>query len=1449
MATTKQIKRQGKPAGVAAPLCWRVPSRSFGSFGLGKIALTLFLAAAGARAAEPVRIGLQYVYHTRAPKPRDTALAVVSLFFRERLEECPSLRLVDDLRTRALFTELRGGVSHERYARLLKVDVLIYYAFKDDDLLVYVARKGRTTSFRIRLKELAKGTREAARFVAGELQLSKAETQALTARRIKDPGAFVARYSTRNESMAWPLNSGEARLKKLGPHVKRAPNCVLLQAAVLEDAGLLLGSKNRKATYHKSGLGYALQALPHVIGTEHEPAAHQVIKLKPVIFEHMLLEMAAPLLAGDVDEMIGDLDLDEEEDEELVARAKTAIPPARSRGALRLLGVMASAKGLPRILRAAKSEQAPTRAAAAYALQFYPKKNAAPPLTKLVADKNVHVGFMANFSLNVLGRGRPEKLLPLARQILRSPKASVLEIGLALDALTKAPAKNDFSLLGNFAHHRSSRGRNAARLGQRLILAGTPARIPELLRDVDSATVLLAIARLPKHLAPQDITQLKKLAQSPYSPVADAAVLALAPHRPGDPRQARRFDLDIAHTYFKLKVVDELGRTRSNDALTDLEYACGNADPYTRAYALKTLASVAAQRARPLALKALTDPHAWVRLHSAAIIAERAVADDAARIRQALAKARDLAERLYLQGALAKATGQAQPPARKAARSVAARKNMTWLCGAGRDAVNSPFTGYYQFRTTPSDLWKKAYAKGKIFFCRTSTVGHPGLISVSRPSRDSFWRSIDAQLSEANLPYIDGLVFGEESMSMKPDSLWPEGWRLFCRDAGIDATRVKGDLGSLNPYERRAWTHWALARTVEGFNILYDYVKLKYGKLRPGLQVCTFLPEQGLHGAATPPNIQDWNFDVGGNYHYKGDSRMAAYNLTRRYRTFWPDRPVLWLSLGIGGYEMNPVKRTLRVPKMPLMHRSSRCYADTVTAWIAGADPGWFSVWIFVAKNFRGSMSELSGVQVGVEDIGADSPTLKRAIEYAFRGVENELEIKALGKPTIGDAGEAWEDEGDDGELEDLDADEKQAAIEKEIETAKERFRRGFLFYQQYVYDCVRIFASLPRRQSRPQVLAVRPNVSVWTRPPTRNPLVPGMALLNSYDFICDLNQASRLELSRYRLIVVHDPGSLQDATIAALSKWLRETPGLLYVHRKIAAENTAEASTPEDHDGKLQNDWPWENDLTITRAKGYPASFRRPRKLILEGKGKPVTVASAVHASTLRCKGAARPLYSVNKETVLAVWRRPGAFKGAVLFDGLESASKDYLNVLRQVINQIHKAHGVGLELSGPMLHVLLDSADLRAAAASRYYRAVSEVRVSKGLDFLTGESDPKVGGGASAMISGEDYISEYIASGNGITALADKPFRQAKKSAGGLVLHSDGLVRVATASGKLKVQPLKGKALPRLSEEEALSWLLFGKKSNGLATFIIGKKKRSVTYFRSRSPVKVLPVPGNVR
>jgi hypothetical protein len=71
------------------------------------------------------------------------------------------------------------------------------------------------------------------------------------------------------------------------------------------------------------------------------------------------------------------------------------------------------------------------------------------------------------------------------------------------------------------------------------------------------------------------------------------------------------------------------------------------------------------------------------------------------------------------------------------------------------------------------------------------------------------------------------------------------------------------------------------------------------------------------------------------------------YTYIRRFNTLWPDRPINWLANGCTHLYGNlnagtSPKYTAAYPKEFIVERWERPYADNISAWLAGADSGWF---------------------------------------------------------------------------------------------------------------------------------------------------------------------------------------------------------------------------------------------------------------------------------------------------------------------------------------------------------------------------------------------------------------------------------------------------------------------------------------------------------------------------
>ncbi|MDP6354288.1 MAG: hypothetical protein QF473_04265 [Planctomycetota bacterium] len=1420
-----------------------------------------FLTFAGNLTAVPIRVLLPPVRNLRRPEPIDNARGILLLILTRRLSQFPNIKVVSPGRSMAVLNEMSSGKRYsapgqllDDFNQFLRVDVLVAVRSTAEELFFTVHKESgkKLLQQTVQMGNVREVVFKCAKMLADQLSLSEEQTKLLLTRRFKDTSVFVPYYRAQLETAPWPKSTGELRLKLLGPTFAKHQDDPLLAGQIIDHAHTLFAeNRKRDKDYGPKGLRTAEVAMGVVLGTKSEKLARGIVKLHPGSFEEDLLEFALPLSKteeledGDVPLDEGDMDGGDELGLDSDLKETVNLPGAMGKAqeaslevrlsALRLLGVMASERAMKIMEVAALNKDPRIRSAVAEALEHYPEEVGLDILKMLAGDEELGPAFAATLSLEA--REKPTgRLLELARKAFRTTSSREA----AAKILTVAGMKEDLEIFKELSSDDDADLRRMATIALVKHDAGGP--VMELLDHPEESIILFTLSQLPKDASIEIQKKVQRLANDPLDSIARASRLALAPFRPKKEQEQWMFDLAIEHPYVRKRIVEKMADLKSEWGMSALEAACEGSEAHSRALALKKLMGLNKSRGRKVACKAITDPYRWVRLHAAALMEKHAGAEDAASINKAIESEKNEAIRLYLEDALARAEGRPPAPLRPAARSVKGKKNLTWLCGVGLDGANSPYDAYYRTRTDVNDKWKKAHDAGKIFFGRGSNIPNPGTIIVDPNVMNQFWMTMDAEFTQSNLPWLDGIIYGEESMGASPDTLWAKGWRLFCLEAKIDPARVNGKMENLSKPESVAWVHWAQTRIIEGFNLIYDYAKLKFGKIKPGLQIGTFLPEQG------GPNQEDrsWKFDIGGVYDYKGCNRMAAYNMIRRNKTIWPDRPVLWLSLGIGGYEMNPVKRTQRVPTSPILTRRRRAWADTISAYVAGGDSGWFSVWIFVGKNFRGGMKDLSGPKIVVEDIFPGSPDLEGCIASSFRGtlaerslqnsqptLKVEIDEKAEVEPGL-DAG--GDDEGEDtielaltGEMSEKDK------INLQIKRDKQRFRQGFHFYRNYLYDCARILRSLPRQNPKPPALTIRTGGSVWTRPRIKNPLIPGQALLTSYDYLSDINKIVDLDHDRYRMIVVRSPGLLRDATISTIDQWLKKHPGLLYVNRTLSASNEDEASTIEDLDGTLKNDWPWEKEVRIKLVESANA---KAVALKLKGPDGDLEVNAHFESTFGVSGGNAKILLSKDGKPCLVLWKDP-AGKGAVLFDGIESAGGTYLQFLMDKLNELHKTSGIGMELKGPMLHQVLESDGLTAAAATGYYRHLSKSHSFEGVDLLTGEAKPTVGSGRQGTLIAKEFKGQHLVSLSGITVLSEKPIEKVEKIQGGLRIVGEGLMHAGSDQGSVRIIGADGKELPPV--EDPSEWIPFG-NDVGAVSFPIGKSGSEITYFRVDGKVQVL-------
>jgi len=1226
-----------------------------------------------------------------------------------------------------------------------------------------------------------------AEFLARSLGLSEEASTALTEKRLPDSAMLQACYLSQRLNTVWIYNSGEARLKLLRPFIEKVGKFPYMAGTTLS-AGTRMSVDGRKPSDAKRNIDALRIALPAVLGTKFEREAFRFLqhnKYETEALEKELLGMVSRQAKSESERVLDDEAGDEfsgllegtelDATASLMAGRKTADQQA---GIIRCLGILKSAEALQLMEGFAGNEKPSIRQAAAFALGQYADPATQGLLRKLANDRDPQTAFFATYWLSQRGLEMPE-LLSHARAVARRTGAPAE----AVKVLAEVGGAEDLELLKNFSLTTDNAKRVPAIRGLLRLGRVDADTLRAWLHCGEESVVTAAMAELPEDLDDSIRGRLFELANDPHARVAERARWTLARFRPTARPDRLRFDLRTEHMYLRLKIIDELASSEEPWAIDILAEATANLEPHTRARALRKLTERAPDRALSALPALVNDPYRWVRVHAAATAAEVARPDLADVLQKALETEEDRVARLYLQDALAKAGGRPLPKPRRPVHRFDPARNTFGMCGSGIQAPASPFAYYYTLNVDQGAEAKNAHEKGKLYIGRSNETARNPIQVLFHPIwRDLWWMSMDREL--ADLDWLDGVVLGEESMYFGPWQLWEDGWRLFCLDAGLDPARIDSDRSRLSEYERRAWLHWEEERAIDGFNIMYDFIKLYFGKLRPGFMVGTFMPDQN------GPCVADrrWKFDVAGAYYY-GASNRVRYNMIRRLKTLWPERPVIWLSMANVGTPKGVVKYNSPVPTSPVQGRSSKAYADSVCAWLAGAESAFFLHWLFGTKDSKGEF----GRWVAIEDAFPGSSRLEDGIAMSFQGIEAMYRFQTKeGVPKLGVPDEEAEGADDVDKLVSGRDPEKEAR--ERVEREKERLRLGFNLEQKLLYDIARVLHGLPRPPHKRQVLFVAPREGI-----------SHFDLAGDYDFLIRINKLANHDLRSYRLIGItgHAASPLHDRTIAAVTKWLRELPGLLYVRGGLAHDNSMEASAAGDLDGKLLNDWPWEGDVEM---KDGHYELTGP---------------------------AAKALGDEAEPPKLVLWKKEG-FRGAVLFDQATGSASE----LRQVLNGLAEKHGVGLAIKDP-IGMQTGSIGGVTGMASTY--AAPETCTLRGVDLLTGEADPVVQKGLSAAVVADRFRSTYVASYNGVSILCDKAAEMVEAVDGGLRVQCSGLIRAGSITGAASVS-LRDRKAPTVirGEEEIIKWILLSEE-DGLAYWPVAGTRSVVAFVRSAGPVTI--------
>jgi HEAT repeat protein len=1387
------------------------------------------------RAAIQPPAGQLTTEQTRQPKV--VAIHCLATLVHERLISLPGLLLVDPQRFAAIRDELTspalakpGRLTLAGFAARLPVDLLVQIEPADDGILVEATATGDAAPERIVVpyadardfKNLlaATGPLVARRLGLGPDDAARLAWLDLLPDSKVSGEAVVAALLTRSTRVEWG-DVGLAKMAGLAAHLDAARSSPILARALLE-AGLELGRGNMGQPVNDAVQRLKL-VVPFALGTAAEPAAIAFVrdtKHDRGGFESDLVALLGEFRkktddsvdAAIEDALEGGGDTGDPgliRDTSMAGAAADGSSVPRQCGGLRALAAMQSKQAPALLALAARATDPRLRQAAAEGFGELAAPAGDAELVALAADKEPNVAVAALKTLASRGRA-PQALLQRVRARLKTHP----EDRTAAELLCRHGTDDDLPTILATSVAADPRLRLEAWRGVMRLAAITDGGAAWL-ADPDRLVAAAAVESLPD----VDEKRLALLANDADWTLAEAARLRLGNLLPAEPRLRRQRQLVVEHPYVRGRIVAALAADTSAEAIADLATACDNADHVVRADALAALAAVAPAQARDRLATGLADRYRLVRLQAAAAASRCAESADAAMLQEAIRDETDEATRLHLAAALARATGAAAPPPPSAAHQLGRDRNEVFLCGHGPGAATSPFRGYYDLAAQGDTALRAAHAAGKVVLARVRTAPNPAKVALSREWRDIFWLPFDQELLPA-LDCLDGVVIGEETMYFRPFQTWNEGWRIFCLEAGIDPLRIAGKQENLSARQKQAWWTWEQRVAIEGFNRIHDFVKLRYGQLRPGFQTATFMPDQN----GPCPFDREWKFDISAAYYYDAPNRQR-YAQIRRLKTVWPDRPALWLSYGIvnAASTSGGVKHDYRLPMRPQHAISSHAYADSVATWLAGGHTGFFQSMLFMDPKMRpGPMA--AGTWVTLEDLYAGSPSLEKGLDTVFRGLAKTYSLQSAAA-----AGATPKlDLADGPDLDDVSLDDKPAedpAVER-VTRERAALRRALLLERRMIDDVARLLAGLPfPANAKPALLVGDPTA---TRGVFR---LPG-----EFDALDGIDKLTAQPLDGYRFIAVaaNEQAAYRDGAIDAVVAWLTKQPGVLCVEGWLSTDGAMPLATPEAIDVPFKSRWPWQDDIARS-ADGKITVATSPRVRVIAGTAE-------------------------NPEAV--VWRGDG-MRGAVLFDfdgkqaggtnaagkkgGSKSADRTATAAIVQELARLasapEPADRIGMAFTEPAGLVTGRAAGLTGFAASK---PVASTRVVQGMDLLTGRVDPVLEAARAAAIVGDSYRGEFVAVEQGVCVLGDAPLEAVEKVDGGLTVRCRGLLRAVSPRGVAAAW--SGSAPPEIAtapgdDATFLAWLLES-EAPGVAT-LPQPEGPPVTLIRTNATVTLRPAP----
>ncbi|MCX5661381.1 MAG: hypothetical protein NTW19_17000 [Planctomycetota bacterium] len=923
------------------------------------------------------------------------------------------------------------------------------------------------------------------------------------------------------------------------------------------------------------------------LGTPFESAAYPFLSV-PVgaPFEPVLQTMCIPLSpakkeAAAVDELFDSaMQVKDGKDHlpkaDLVSPTKKAGPVSRaaSLGALRALGCMQTPTAAETLVDAAANKEAAVREAAAVGLGRQTNDATKKALVALAGDAEPSVALAAGLGLFRRGAA-PQALLPSLR---RAPDSLFAASPLAAAAMGRLATADDRPRLVQFARSLHGPGRTHAVEGLVRLGGITPTEIAPWLLDDESDVILAALSALAGRPLPTELAPAaKRLANDPDAKIAEAAYKLLAAGiAPGSDAE-RLLRLECGSTYDRLSILTGISARRDiKPSAATVALAATNSHALIRFEALRLTAEHYPDRLIPLVRAGLADPNRWVRIEAANLAVDRAMPEIADALKAALARETHPCIRPHLAAALAKATGAPPPPMPAPAPSITADNLYPWTSSIpDTDIGYAPFEGVVCYFASAQAHVAALAVRPMAAICRVlwGLLPEPESLVRSQRSFDDLWNNFDADVPNAGMANISG--FDLRVLGLGTD--WAGSWPDFCRDAHIDPARIAGDVEKLSAYERRAYDFWALERGISGFTLMNDLLKLRYRFVRPNVQIGMWSKGLGIFAREVEIPLERWKFDMAWGRALTSEREWAWYSQARISRTLWPDRGFVYDAPVPGGIPSDWVQFTSPMPSTFIYKSEHDAFTHTLLAWAAGAHIRLACYWRFIDYKTKAEGLYTPGVNMAVTDVGPSPTLLEKGLEHTFKDAPLNGPADATLDPAAAEAAKMV--------LEDV----KDPAAGR-----KNTIRVGVRLMQKHLYDCARIYASLPPLKAKPDVLLVQGGLSPLSSLGSASapPVIAARELPDAFDLLPGVNLLPGRDLSRYRLIILHNGALLRDETIRALTQWLRETPGLLVVHQDLTSDKTAQASTPTEHSGLLTESWPWEADMAIRPAAETPLSI-----------------------------------------------------------------------------------------------------------------------------------------------------------------------------------------------------------------------------------------------------------------